>query len=100
MQRAGTLRYMGPPRPGPFLNRPRGDKCSEQGRPSQANRGPRTWAGHHVNQLLGFRVNPPLEDAAAWKDKGVRPSWLNRPTPVTVERCSRYWLPIQRGTWT
>ena len=26
----------------------------------------------HVNQLLGFRVKPPLEDAAAWKDKGVR----------------------------
>jgi hypothetical protein len=41
MQRAGTLRYMGPPRPGPLLNRPRGDKCSEQGRPSQANRGPK-----------------------------------------------------------
>jgi hypothetical protein len=32
---------MGPPRPGPLLNRPRGDKCSEQGRPSQANRGPK-----------------------------------------------------------
>jgi hypothetical protein len=30
-----------------------------------------------INQLLGFRVNPPLEDTAAWKDKGVRPSWLN-----------------------
>ena len=41
MQRAGTLRYMGPPRPGPLLNRPRGDKCSERGRPSQANRGPK-----------------------------------------------------------
>ena len=41
MQRAGTLRYTGPPRPGPLLNRPRGDKCSEQGKPSQANRGPK-----------------------------------------------------------
>jgi hypothetical protein len=41
MQRAGTLRYMGPPRPGPLLNRPRGDKCSKQGKPSQANRGPK-----------------------------------------------------------
>ena len=30
-----------------------------------------------INQLLGSRVNPPLEDTAAWKDKGVRPSWLN-----------------------
>ena len=28
-QRAGTLRYMGPPRPGPLLNPPFGDKCSE-----------------------------------------------------------------------
>jgi hypothetical protein len=41
MQRAGTLRYMGPPRPVPLLNRPRGDKCSKQGKPSQANRGPK-----------------------------------------------------------
>jgi hypothetical protein len=41
MQRAGTLRYTGPPRPGPLLNRPRGDKCSKQGKPSQANRGPK-----------------------------------------------------------
>ena len=40
-QRAGTLRYMGPPRPGPLLNRPRGDKCSQRGKPSQANRGPK-----------------------------------------------------------
>jgi hypothetical protein len=31
----------GPPRPGPLLNRPRGDKCSKQGKPSQANRGPK-----------------------------------------------------------
>jgi hypothetical protein len=40
-QRAGTLRYMGPPRPGPLRNRPFGDKCSQQGEPSQANRGPK-----------------------------------------------------------
>jgi hypothetical protein len=25
---SGTLRYTGPPRPGPLLNRPRGDKCT------------------------------------------------------------------------
>ena len=41
MQRAGTLRYIGPPRPGPLLNRPLGDKCSNPGKPSQANRGPK-----------------------------------------------------------
>ena len=40
-QRAGTLRYLGPPRPGPLLNRPVGDKCSKRGKPSQANRGPK-----------------------------------------------------------
>jgi len=28
MQRAGALRQMGPPRPGPLLNRPLGDNCS------------------------------------------------------------------------
>ena len=52
MQRAGTLRYMGPPRPGPLLNRPRGDKCSEQGRPSQANRGPK-----NLGRSVGFFVS-------------------------------------------
>src|SRR4029077_6565383 len=51
MQRAGTLRYMGPPRPGPLLNRPRGDKCSEQGRPSQANRGPKNLGRSLVRQF-------------------------------------------------
>src|SRR5205823_978721 len=34
-QRAGTLRYMGPPRPGPLRNRPLGDKCSQ--RPSTSS---------------------------------------------------------------
>jgi Resolvase, N terminal domain len=65
MQRAGTLRYMGPPRPGPLLNRPRGDKCSEQVRPSQANRGPkdlgRPWGANESTWdklqafMLGFQ---------------------------------------------
>jgi putative transposase len=36
-----AARYVGPPRPGPLLNRPRGDKCSKQGKPSQANHGPK-----------------------------------------------------------
>src|SRR5215467_16209562 len=32
---------MGPPRPGPLLNRPLGDNYSQRGKPSQANRGPK-----------------------------------------------------------
>jgi hypothetical protein len=31
MQRAGTLRCVWPPRPGPLLNRPARDKCSKPG---------------------------------------------------------------------
>jgi hypothetical protein len=56
MQRAGTLRYMGPPRPVPLLNRPRGDKCSKQGKPSQANRGPKNLgrSGLLKQVLTGF----------------------------------------------
>jgi hypothetical protein len=30
-----------PPRPGPLLNRPLGDNCSQRGGPSQANAGPK-----------------------------------------------------------
>ena len=52
MQRAGTLRYMGPPRPVPLLNRPRGDKCSKQGKPSQANRGPKNLGRSRGHGLL------------------------------------------------
>ena len=43
MQRAGTLRHVGPPRPGPLLNHPLGGKCSKAGEPSQANRAPKNW---------------------------------------------------------
>jgi hypothetical protein len=41
MQRAGALRQMGPPRPGPLLNRPVGDNCSQRGTPSHTNDGPK-----------------------------------------------------------
>ena len=41
-QRAGTLPYMGPSRPGPLLNRPaRGIRNHQQGMPSQAKTGPK-----------------------------------------------------------
>ena len=52
MQRAGALRYTGPPRLGPLLNRPRGDKYSKQGKPSQANRGPKNL-GRSPFRLFG-----------------------------------------------
>ena len=41
MQRARTLRYVGPPRPGPLHNRPARGTGSKRGTPSQANRGPK-----------------------------------------------------------
>src|SRR5438067_9281499 len=41
MQRVGALRQMGPPRPGPLLNRPLGDNCSERGTPSHTDDGPK-----------------------------------------------------------
>ncbi len=53
----------GPPRPGPLLNRPRGDKCSKQGKPSQANRGPknlgRSLPVSAFNRLTASRDIPP-----------------------------------------
>src|SRR3981189_2935015 len=48
---ATTLRYMGPPRPGPLLNRPVGDKCSQRGKPSQANRGPKNLGRSKVRRF-------------------------------------------------
>ena len=56
MQRAGTLRYMGPPRPGPLLNRPRRDKCSKQGKPSQANRSPKNLGRSHPPPIAEARM--------------------------------------------
>jgi len=57
-QRAGTLRYTGPPRPGPLLNRPVEDKCSQRGKPSQANRGPknRSWSWRPRSLELPFVI--------------------------------------------
>jgi hypothetical protein len=39
-----------------LLNRPRGDKCSKQGKPSQANRGPKNLgrSGLLKQVLTGF----------------------------------------------
>ena len=62
MQRAGTLRYMGPSRPGPLLNRPRGDKCSEQGRPSQANRGPKNLGRSSGLQIVAVKDDVSYQD--------------------------------------
>jgi hypothetical protein len=56
MQRAGTLRYVGPPRPGPLLNRPLGDKCCNPGKPSQANRGPKNRGRSSRLRLSNYRL--------------------------------------------
>ena len=40
-QRAGTLRYVGPPRPGPLHHRPAWGNSSKQEPASQVNRGPK-----------------------------------------------------------
>src|SRR5262245_28723239 len=75
-QRAGTLRYMGPPRPGPLINRPRGDKGSQPGKPSQANRGPknqgRSPAPVQIGASSGFSKlgNSLLNPAQMTKFKG------------------------------
>ena len=61
MQRAGTLRYVGPPRPGPLLNRPLGDKCSNPGKPSQANRGPKNRGRSGPDPTI------PGDAASKWK---------------------------------
>src|SRR6187399_1896178 len=65
MQRAGTLRYVGPPRPGPLLNRPLGDKCSNPGKPSQANRGPKN-RGRSAHQRLWYSNYGSRVDCFAW----------------------------------
>jgi hypothetical protein len=49
----------------------------------------------HVNQLPGFRVDPPPEDAPARKDKSMRTVLAqDGKLQVAIEWCSRYGLPI------
>ena len=49
----------------------------------------------HVNELPGFRVDPPPKDTSAGKDKGMRTvSAQDREFDVAVEWCSRYGVPI------
>jgi hypothetical protein len=49
---------MGPPRPGPLLNRPRGDKCSQRGKPSQANCGPKNRGRPEARAVKGRTTIP------------------------------------------
>jgi hypothetical protein len=53
---------MGPPRPGPLRNRPFGDKCSQQGEPSQANRGPK-----NLSRSRGIGTIPTLDDVERFR---------------------------------
>jgi hypothetical protein len=46
MQRAGTLRYVGPPRPGPLLNRPLGTNAAIRGSRLKLTVVRRIGAGH------------------------------------------------------
>src|SRR5262249_13949488 len=57
MQRVGALRQMGPPRPGPLLNRPLGDNCNQRGKPSHTNDGPKNQGR---SGLVAVEVHPHL----------------------------------------
>jgi hypothetical protein len=51
--------------------------------------------GSDVDRLSGFRIDPPAENASAWKHKGVRAVLAqNREFQVAIEWCARYGLPI------
>src|SRR6516225_4789791 len=53
MQRAGTLRYVGPPRPGPLHHGPaRGTRRKSRGAPSQLNRGPKKQGRSLLRRLI------------------------------------------------
>ena len=81
---------MGPPRPGPLLNRPVGDNCSQRGKPSQANRGPKNqgrsgWSvwwdkslgaaglyrGEIIKQLAAARAVITI-----WSPNSIKPDWV------------------------
>jgi hypothetical protein len=52
----------------------------------------------HFNPLLGFRVHPAAEDAAAWKRKSVHTVVSNDGQfEVAVEWRGGYWLPLHPG---
>jgi hypothetical protein len=88
---------MGPPRPGPLLNRPVRDNCSQRGKPSQANGAPkeqgrskaihvsediaagREKAARVIEKLRGLR----LARAASWWKRRSR-----RRSPTTLSRRS------------
>src|SRR5580704_8118932 len=107
MQRAGTLRYMGPPRPGPLLNRPRGDKCSEQGKPSQANRGPKNLGRSATPSMEANSTTPKLESKAAGADifnpgpkKGgvlINIDKANQKMTVFLDEVKKYEWPVSTG---
>ena len=52
-----------------------------------------------ISFLVSASIHP-LRIRRHGKTRACGRRGLMGPAPVTVERCSRYWLPIQRGTWT
>ena len=72
-QRAGALRCVGPPRPGPLRDRPMRGNRQKRGQPSQANPGPKKQGrSHQMGLFMIFRQK--------WPRRPLRPP--SRPRPA------------------
>ena len=63
------MQYMGPPRPGSLLNRPRGDKCSKQGSRLKLTVVRRIWAAS-VDLGCQTRANGNFRACGIWPTDG------------------------------
>ena len=73
VQRAGALRCVGPPRPGPLRDRPMRGNRQKRGQPSQANPGPKKQGrSHQMGLFMIFRQK--------WPRRPLRPP--SRPRPA------------------
>jgi hypothetical protein len=88
--------------PRPLLNRPRGDKCSKQGKPSQANRGPKNL-GRSLFQLdierrdlsptLRARDREMVADEPQISQRIIRPAQNSCAAAASASlRSLRHWL--------
>ena len=89
MQRAGTLRYVGPPRPGPLHHRPAWGNTSKQAPVSQVNRGPKKQgrSGHAPK----VKCDAPKCGHSPTPDRGKSTPFLivGRPLPLTLQPITR-----------